>query len=114
MQRIFSFSSDIQRRPRVVLCAILLIVFASTAFAARSAGEMLAQDKDNKEVIAMRAAASGIGTASSDEVLPLDHGPRATTTPWLNQQRRLKAQTAANAATRASASGSSAASTFQH
>lgn len=22
--------------------------------------------------------------------LPLDHGPRAVTTPWLNQQRRLQ------------------------
>lgn len=25
-------------------------------------------------------------------VLPLDHGPRAQTTPWENQQRRLHAQ----------------------
>lgn len=24
-------------------------------------------------------------------VLPLDHGPRAQTTPWENQQRRLRA-----------------------
>jgi hypothetical protein len=114
MQRRFSLASNSQRRPRVVLCTILLVVFASTAFAARSAGEMLAQDNENKEVIARRAAASGVGTASSDEVLPLDHGPRATTTPWLNQQRRLKAQAAASAATKASASGSGAASTFQH
>lgn len=25
-------------------------------------------------------------------VLPLDHGPRAQTTPWSNQQRRLRAE----------------------
>ena len=30
--------------------------------------------------------------AAASEVLPLDHGPRATTTPWLNAQRRLQAR----------------------
>ena len=27
-------------------------------------------------------------TATSEEVLPLDHGPRALTSPWLNQQEK--------------------------
>jgi len=29
--------------------------------------------------------------------LPLDHGPRAEVTPWVNQQRRLRAEQAARA-----------------
>lgn len=27
-------------------------------------------------------------TATSEEVLPLDHGPRALTTPWLNKEEK--------------------------
>ena len=76
---------------------LLVALHAGDSFAGRDAGQMLAQDKANKEVIARRAAASDAATASSNEVLPLDHGPRATTTPWLNRQRRLY-QAAASAA----------------
>ncbi len=38
-------------------------------------------------------------------VLPLDHGPRAQTTPWSNQQRRLRAEQEARA--KAEAKGTS-------
>lgn len=67
---------------------------------------MIAQDKANKETIARRQAALDAAANASEatsEVLPLDHGPRATTTPWLNAQRRLHASEAAEHA--ASAAG---------
>lgn len=52
---------------------------------------MIAQDKANKDVIARRQAA--LDDASSapravQAVRPLDHGPHATTTPWLEAQRQ--------------------------
>lgn len=44
---------------------------------------MILQDKANKEVIARRQAVLDDSAAASQppaEVLPMDHGPRATTT----------------------------------
>ena len=86
--------------------AILLtscLVAATPSWAARDAGQMIAQVKANRDVIARRqaalaAAASAPAAEPASEVLPLDHGPRATTTPWLNAQRRLRAREAASAA----------------
>jgi hypothetical protein len=50
------------------------------------------------------------GNDEALETLQLDHGPRATTTPWANEQRRLRneqrkarSQAAARASTQASA-----------
>ena len=74
---------------------------AASSWAARDAGQMIAQDKANKDVIARRQAAidAAAGTPPADaQVLPLDHGPRATTTPWLNAQRRQRALEAAASA----------------
>ena len=62
---------------------------------------MIAQDKANKDVIARRQAgwnAAASAPQAANEVLPLDHGPRATTTPWLNAQRRLHERDAAASA----------------
>ena len=62
---------------------------------------MIAQDKANKDVIARRQAALNAAASApqaANEVLPLDHGPRATTTPWLNAQRRLHERDAAASA----------------
>jgi len=63
------------------------------------------------------AAATGSGSALAGgddalETLQLDHGPRATTTPWANAQRRLrneqrKARSQAAARTSAQASSPS-------
>jgi hypothetical protein len=67
---------------------------------------MIAQDKANKDVIARRQAAlDKVASApeAANEVLPLDHGPRATTTPWLNAQRRLREREAAASAAPAGA-----------
>ena len=82
------------------------------SWAGRDAGQMVAQDKANKEVIARRQAARAeVATApeAENEVLPLDHGPRATTTPWLNAQRRLHAREAAASAASAAAMASTSA-----
>jgi len=61
----------------------------ATSFAGRDAGQMLAQDKANKEAIARRAAAYGADTPQASAALSLDHGPRAATT---HRQWRLRAQ----------------------
>jgi hypothetical protein len=77
------------------------LVLSAPSWAGRDAGQMIAQDKANKEVIARRQAAldAAAGTPGPvAEVLPLDHGPRATTTPWLNAQRRLHEREAAERA----------------
>ncbi len=85
-------------------CCVLgsLLVLSAPSWAARDAGQMIAQDKANKDVIARRQAALDAAASApqaAHEVLPLDHGPRATTTPWLNAQRRLHEQEAAASST---------------
>jgi hypothetical protein len=89
---------------RLVANACLLasaVALAPPSWAARDAGQMIAQDKANQDVIARRQAAlADVASApeADNDVLPLDHGPRATTTPWLNAQRRLHAREAAASA----------------
>ena len=88
------------------------LVLSAPAWAARDAGQMIAQDKANKEVIARRQAALDQAASAprvANEVLPLDHGPRATTTPWLNAQRRLHEQEAAASSTPAGTTATPAA-----
>jgi hypothetical protein len=84
-------------------CCVLgsLLVLSAPSWAGRDAGQMIAQDKANKDVIARRQAALNAAASApqaANEVLPLDHGPRATTTPWLNAQRRLHERDAAASA----------------
>ena len=90
------------------------LVLSTQSWAARDAGQMIAQDKANKEVIARRQAAldaAASATEATTEVLPLDHGPRASTTPWLNAQRRLHAREAAERAASATAMASATTTT---
>ena len=96
----------------VLLTSCLLAVVPS--WAGRDAGQMIAQDKANRDVIARRqaaldAAARAPAATSTNEALPLDHGPRATTTPWLNAQRRLRASEALTAAAASAPARSAAA-----
>ena len=84
----------------VLLAACLAA--ATPSWAARDAGQMIAQDKANRDVIARRqaaldAAADTPAATPASEALPLDHGPRATTKPWLNVQRRVRAGEGASA-----------------
>ena len=103
-------------KARVLANSVLLtscLLAAAPSWAGRDAGQMIAQDKANRDVIARRqaaldAAAHAPATAPTSEALRLDHGPRATTTPWLDAQRRLRASEAA-AAVAASAPTRSAA-----
>lgn len=53
----------------------------------RKAKQAAAQETSENKVVSSGAAAER--TCPPDRlVLGLDHGPRATTTPWLNQQRK--------------------------
>ena len=113
MQRAFLVARGVGVRSVAGLGSVLLFLFVGDSFAAGEAGQMLAQDSDNKDVIVRPATVSDVGSTSS-AVLPLDHGPRATTTPWLNQQRRLKAAAAASAARHASSVGTGTAEPAQH
>ena len=107
MQRAFSWGRRVGVGPLARFGSILLVFFAVDSFAAGDApAPAPAQARADKDVMASPAAASDISDISTS-VLPLDHGPRATTTPWLNQQRRLKAAAAASAA-RASSAATSA------
>jgi hypothetical protein len=110
MERALLMARNVEGRLLAGLGLILLFFFASESFAAGDAGQMPAEDKDSKDVIARRTAASDAGSTAG-LVLPLDHGPRATTTPWLNRQRRLKAAAEASAA---SAAGSGTAELAGH
>jgi len=89
-------------------CCVLgsSLVLSAPSWAARDAGQMIAQDKANQDVIARRQVAldkTASAPEAANEVLPLDHGPRATTTPWLNAQRRLREREAAASAALAGA-----------
>jgi hypothetical protein len=97
MRRAFLVVRSVKVGSPAFLGLILMLIFANDVFAAGDAGQMQAQDKADKDVVDRRVAASDVGRTTR-MVLPLDHGPRATTTPWLNQQRRLKAAAAASAA----------------
>src|ERR1035438_3490104 len=74
---------------------ILSAIFASPSiFAARDDLQLQMQYQANKKVAAKHSNAS----SEASQVLPLDHGPRATTTQWLNQQRQLQNQNSSSAA----------------
>jgi len=84
--------------------AVVLALSVSTmaAMAGRDAGQIMAQEKANKEVAQKRAEidfAPGAGNSIQKVVLPLDHGPRAVTTPALNKERIEKARATAVAST---------------
>lgn len=84
-------------------CRVLgsFLVLSAPSWAGRDVGLMIAQDKASKDVIARRQAAlvdAASAPEAANEVLPLDHGPRAITTPWLNAQRRLHQRDAAASA----------------
>lgn len=90
------------RKQTLVISALLNIALASSALAAKD--DVLLQIT-RKNQLAYDAAQSAQPAAPANKlVLPLDHGPRAVVTPWVNQQRRLKAAEAEKA--KAAAPGS--------
>lgn len=54
--------------------------------------------------IALFVTACASPNGTNRIVLPLDHGPRAQTTPWENKQRFLRAETEVKAASEKPAS----------
>ena len=89
-----------------VVAVVALSVTSFAAMAGRDAGQIMAQEKANKDVAEKRAEVdfapgAGAGTAPLQKiVLPLDHGPRAVTTPALNKERLERARAEAAAAGR--------------
>ena len=79
-------------RALIGLTALSAILFSLPAIGGRDAGQMMQQERANKAAAQQRVqdeAACEKGAAKL--ALPLDHGLRAETTPWLNQQRRMRA-----------------------
>lgn len=73
---------------------VLALLVSSPAFAQQTAAEAGKPIGVTDQASADQSHVPG-AVAKVDRprlVLPLDHGPRATTTPWANQQRRLRAE----------------------
>ena len=80
--------------PRFLIVATTMSAagFSLPATAGRDAGQMMQQEQANKVAAQQHAQdVTGCDKAGARLALPLDHGLRAETTPWLNQQRRLRA-----------------------
>ena len=69
-----------------------LLVLSAPCWAGRDAGQMIAQDKANKDVIARRQAALNAAAGSphaAHEAFSLDPGPGVTTPPRLGAEQGL-------------------------
>lgn len=69
--------------PIVFASAIGAVCFTGSAFAGRDEGQLLLQDKLNKEAITKRLEHN----SDSAKQHAVDHGPRATTTQWVIKQQ---------------------------
>ena len=77
----------------ITLVITATAVAYASAYAGRDEGQIMEQDKANKAVAEQRAKEEAkAGKGGTRIVLPLDHGPHAQTTPWLNKQRLLQAE----------------------
>jgi hypothetical protein len=72
----------------------LAVVASSSVFAGRNELQLQMEEQSKKANAANQSDRSYVAS----QVLPLDHGPRATTNQWLNQQRRLQSQNPSSAA----------------
>ena len=77
-----------------LLCAVLFqLAFAASAIAAQDQALIQETRKNQLAHDAQTSQASPPPAAPAKKVaLSLDHGPRAVVTPWVNQQRRLRAE----------------------
>lgn len=64
-----------------------LLLGSMVSFAARAEQASVTNDTQSAGTTAQAAS-----TTQKKLHLPLDHGPRAEVTPWVNEQRRLRAQ----------------------
>lgn len=79
----------------------LILTFAMTTIAVVSVsanagpdvGQMMDREKANKAAAEHRALETPKTANTVPRIaLPLDHGPHAQTTPWVNKQRLLRAE----------------------
>ena len=78
----------------------LAAAVASTAYAGRDVGQIDQQEKANRAAAEQRSQGDARARNTARRVvLPLDHGPHAQTTPWLNKQRLLRAKAMESGAT---------------
>lgn len=71
---------------------LLSVAFAGATFAAQDQA-LIQQTRKNQlahDALQAQAAPQQSASAAMHLKLPLDHGPRAEVTPWVNQQRRLR------------------------
>ncbi len=80
----------------VGMVAASAIAFSSSAIAAKDDAlieatrkNQLAHDAQDSQKKPSSEQSAGV---AKKLVLPLDHGPHAVVTPWVNQQRRLRAE----------------------
>jgi len=67
-------------------------VAMAPAFAWGDSAQIKAQEQDNHVASSPVAQVALADSGPEMETLQLDHGPRATTTPWANEQRKLRNQ----------------------
>ena len=90
------FFGTVMKKLSLSMFVFLNAVFACSAVAAQDQSlidttrkNQLANDAKNRQ----EAATSGKSEKAAEQVkLPLDHGPHAQVTPWVNEQRRLHAK----------------------
>lgn len=76
----------------VAVAAMSAVLFSFPAIGGRDAGQMLQQEQASKAAASQRAQEQAeCEKLAAKLTLSLDHGLRADTTPWLNQQRRMRA-----------------------
>lgn len=100
----------IARGPAAACLVVTAALATMPAFGGTDEVPPRALEQDRQPAMAQRAPVAQAGAAEEMETLQLDHGPRATTTPWANQQRRLRnlqrqlrSEAAASAGARSSA-----------
>jgi hypothetical protein len=78
----------------IPLVILLNVVFASSAIAGRD--EALIQITRKNQIAhdaqAKASPSQQPATSATQPKLSLDHGPHAVVTPWVNDQRRLRAE----------------------
>jgi type II secretory pathway pseudopilin PulG len=79
-------------RPFITVVIAITAAVSIPAVAGRDAAQISQQEKANQAMAEQHAKEEAkAGKAATRIVLPLDHGPHAQTTPWVNKQRLLRA-----------------------
>lgn len=74
------------KKTSMILAGVLAVSFALPAMAGPNWTVIHEAEKNHKAA----EQPHHNNNATEEEVLPLDHGPRAKTTPWMNKQREME------------------------